>query len=81
MPLYHRTPDYPTHRIVAPTTPGAAPVAQSTHMSLREARIVARLEWGWRKDLRGQDVRIERYLPDGRAFERAEFVEYAGPCR
>ena len=55
--------------VTAPSTPGATPTSQSVH-TLRDARRIART-FRDRRDLRGQDVRIER--ADGR------LVEYAGP--
>lgn len=57
--------------VTAPKTPGATPSGQPA-ATLAEARKIAATYLD-RRDLRGQDVRIER--PDGR------LVEYAGPAR
>lgn len=58
--------------ITAPSTPGAQPTVQGEFATLRTARAAAQKLSG-RRDLKGQDVRIER--PDG------QLVEYAGPAR
>lgn len=59
--------------VTYPATPGATPSTQSTHTNLRDARTAANRGASHRRDLNGQDVRIER--PNGR------LVEYAGPPR
>lgn len=56
--------------VTAPATPGATPSVVSTHATLTAARKSAVGFSRGRRDLRGQDVRIER--PDG------ALVEYAG---
>jgi hypothetical protein len=56
--------------ITAPAVPGAAPTRVGTAETLADARKRAREFSRRRRDLRGQDVRIER--PDG------QLVEYAG---
>lgn len=59
-----------TYTITAPKTPGSTPTAIATAATLREARKLAREHSRGRRDLRGQDVRIER--------ENGQLVEYAG---
>lgn len=56
--------------ILAPKTPGAAPTLVWRGNSVAEAREVAEREYGHRRDLTWQDVRI--MVGDHR-------VEYAGP--
>lgn len=58
--------------VTAPKSPGAQPSAVAECATIAEARRAAR-PFASRKDLSGQDVRIER--PDGM------LVEYAGPSR
>ena len=58
------------YAVTAPTTPGADP-SRTPAATLAEARMIAR-QYRHRRDLRGQDVRIER--ADG------QLVEYAGPA-
>jgi hypothetical protein len=60
-----------TYAVSAPQTPGAAPTVVY-YPSLRAAREAAR-KYGHRRDLRGQDVRIED--------AEGNLIEYAGPCR
>ncbi len=62
-----------TYHVTAPSTPGSRPVVQATTQSLLDARRIARADYGHRRDLTYQDVRIERQ--DGR------LVAYAGPAR
>jgi hypothetical protein len=57
--------------VTAPQTPGARPSSQPA-ATLARARRIAKT-FRDRRDLNGQDVRIER--EDGR------LVEYAGPAR
>lgn len=59
--------------ISMPATPGATPREVARPQTLREARVIARKLSHDRRDLVGQDVRIERH--DG------SLVEYAGPAR
>lgn len=59
------------YNVSAPKTPGASP-SNLPASTLREARSIAKT-FRDRRDLCGQDVRIER--PDG------TLVEYAGPSR
>lgn len=59
--------------LTAPTTPGAQPSHQGSYSNLRLARAAAKKRFAGRRDLVGQDVRIER--ADG------QLVEYAGPAR
>lgn len=59
------------YQVTAPKTPGATPSSQPA-ATLAEARKIAKAFAG-RRDLTGQDVRIER--ADG------QLVEYAGPSR
>lgn len=62
-----------TYTITMPKTPGAQPVAVATATKLADARKQAKSLSRDRRDLKGQDVRIER--TDG------SLVEYAGPAR
>lgn len=62
-----------TYEITAPKTPGATPSVVATATTLSAARKSARYFSRDRRDLSGQDVRINR--PDG------SLVEYAGPTR
>ena len=57
--------------VSAPKTPGATPTRLAA-ASLPEARKIAKTFAG-RRDLKGQDVRIER--------DTGALVEYAGPPR
>jgi hypothetical protein len=59
------------YAVTAPKTPGATPSSQPA-ATLADARRIART-FRDRRDLAGQDVRIEH--SDGR------LVEYAGPAR
>lgn len=59
------------YRVTAPATPGATPSSELAY-TLTEARRLA-AKFRYRRDLTGQDVRIERL--DG------QLVEYAGPAR
>ena len=60
-------------RVVAPETPGATPTIVMLCATIDEAWCAAKDRFGGRRDLRGQDVRLE--LADGRC------VRYAGPNR
>lgn len=62
-----------TYTITMPRTPGAQASAVATATKLADARKQAKSLSSDRRDLRGQDVRIER--ADG------SLVEYAGPAR
>ncbi len=59
-------------QITAPKTPGSQPSIIGEFTNLRDARRAAKAFRVDRRDLTGQDVRIER---DGK------LVEYAGPVR
>lgn len=58
------------YHVTAPKTPGATPSKIAAANALRDARREAKSFRAGRRDLRGQDVRIE--LADG------SLVEYAG---
>lgn len=60
-----------TYIVTAPKTPGATPTGTAAS-NLAAARKIAR-QHRHRRDLAGQDVRIER--------EDGSLVEYAGPAR
>lgn len=57
--------------VTAPKTPGATPTGQTAN-TLADARKIAK-SFQDRRDLKGQDVRIER--------DNGQLVEYAGPAR
>ncbi len=58
------------YHVSAPKNPGAVPSVIASSTTLRDARREAKAFTRGRRDLRGQDVRIER--ADG------SLVEYAG---
>jgi hypothetical protein len=60
------------YQVTAPVTPGSKPTGVGFADTLRGARALSK-PFKSRRDLRGQDVRIER--ADG------QLVEYAGPAR
>ena len=61
------------YTVTAPVTPGATPSTVGTARTLRDARVIAKRAAAGRRDLTGQDVRID--TADGM------LVEYAGPAR
>lgn len=61
------------YQVSMPTHPGARSVTLGPYSTLAEARRVAKTRSSGRRDLVGQDVRIER--TDG------QLVEYTGPAR
>ena len=69
---YHEDMTMTSYQIRTRTTPGATPTVVAETKTLAGARKIART-YRDRRDLTGQDVRIER--ADG------SLVEYAGPTR
>lgn len=60
------------YQVSLPTVPGNAPSSHPAR-TLGQARKLAKILGGHRKDLTYQDVRIET--------ANGSLIEYAGPCR